>query len=209
MQPRDDSLDGHAERIVRAARELYYETGGRPFTIQQLASRAGVALRTFYRYFDSKDALLLAVLDDVLNRNTQILMRASARQPRPLLRLWEAIAAPLERARSPRSQAYAALVAREELRLSITHPEEVERAQAPGRCFLAELIDQAIAAGDLPPRANTLQDAAMIVDLVRSQFQRLALGVATDEPEQLAQRTFRFCLAALGAPDTILDTYVR
>ena len=39
---------------------------GDAFTTQELVKEAGVALQTFYRYFASKDELLLAVIADAM-----------------------------------------------------------------------------------------------------------------------------------------------
>lgn len=50
------------ERVVRAALELGAEGGYDAVQMRDVASRAGVALGTIYRYFPSKDALLLAVM---------------------------------------------------------------------------------------------------------------------------------------------------
>ena len=48
--------------MLDAARRLIGDKGD--FTTQDLVSEAGVALQTFYRYFASKDELLLAVIGD-------------------------------------------------------------------------------------------------------------------------------------------------
>lgn len=50
------------ERVVRAALELGAEGGYDAVQMRDVAARAGVALGTIYRYFPSKDALLLAVM---------------------------------------------------------------------------------------------------------------------------------------------------
>jgi AcrR family transcriptional regulator len=50
------------ERVVRAALELGAEGGYEAVQMRDVAARAGVALGTIYRYFPSKDALLLAVM---------------------------------------------------------------------------------------------------------------------------------------------------
>ena len=49
-------------RVVRAARELGAEGGYDAVQMRDVATRADVALGTIYRYFPSKDALLLAVM---------------------------------------------------------------------------------------------------------------------------------------------------
>ncbi len=51
-------MDTH-EEIHRAALELFEERGVRETTVQQIADRAGVAPRTFFRYFTSKEQAAL------------------------------------------------------------------------------------------------------------------------------------------------------
>ena len=50
------------ERVVRAALELGADGGYDAVQMRDVAARAEVALGTIYRYFPSKDALLLAVM---------------------------------------------------------------------------------------------------------------------------------------------------
>ncbi|HEU0170052.1 MAG TPA: TetR family transcriptional regulator [Acidimicrobiales bacterium] len=50
------------ERVVRAALELGAEGGYEAVQMRDVATRAEVALGTIYRYFPSKDSLLLAVM---------------------------------------------------------------------------------------------------------------------------------------------------
>ena len=52
-------------QMLEAARRLI-DTKGDEFTTQELCAEAGVALQTFYRYFASKDELLLAVIGDAM-----------------------------------------------------------------------------------------------------------------------------------------------
>src|SRR4051794_37803391 len=54
-----------ARVIVDAARRLIVDKG-ESFTTQELIKEAGVALQTFYRYFGSKDELLLAVIEEMI-----------------------------------------------------------------------------------------------------------------------------------------------
>ena len=51
--------------MLDAARRLIRDQDG-DFTTQDLVAEAGVALQTFYRYFASKDELLLAVIGDAM-----------------------------------------------------------------------------------------------------------------------------------------------
>src|ERR671917_1976980 len=50
------------DRVIRAALELGAEGGYDAVQMRDVATRAEVALGTIYRYFPSKDALLVAVM---------------------------------------------------------------------------------------------------------------------------------------------------
>jgi AcrR family transcriptional regulator len=63
------------ERVIRAALELAAEGGYDVVQMRDVATRAQVALGTIYRYFPSKDALLLAVMVQWLGDLEQRVMR--------------------------------------------------------------------------------------------------------------------------------------
>jgi TetR/AcrR family transcriptional regulator, cholesterol catabolism regulator len=63
------------ERVIRAALELAAEGGYDVVQMRDVAARAQVALGTIYRYFPSKDALLLAVMVQWLGDLEQRVMR--------------------------------------------------------------------------------------------------------------------------------------
>src|SRR5438270_5438948 len=52
------------ERILTATRELSDATEDASFTVAEVAERAGVSLKSFYRSFTGKDDLLLALLEE-------------------------------------------------------------------------------------------------------------------------------------------------
>lgn len=52
--------------IVAAASELLQEKGGQKFTIRGLATRLGTSPMAVYHYFDSKDDILVAVIDELV-----------------------------------------------------------------------------------------------------------------------------------------------
>ena len=59
----NDPQQGSA-RVIAAARACYEESSVASTTIEAIAERAGVSRRTIYRYFDNKDAILLAVVEE-------------------------------------------------------------------------------------------------------------------------------------------------
>ncbi|PYB69696.1 TetR/AcrR family transcriptional regulator [Rhizobium wuzhouense] len=53
-------------RIIRGAREALEEGGIEALTTRRIAASAGVKLATLHYYFDSKESLLIAVLEDLI-----------------------------------------------------------------------------------------------------------------------------------------------
>ena len=80
--------------MLDAARRLIREKDD--FTTQDLIIEAGVSLQTFYRYFASKDELLLALIADAMTEACDRWTKAAADIPDPMDRLRFYITAPLE-----------------------------------------------------------------------------------------------------------------
>jgi AcrR family transcriptional regulator len=53
-----------ASRIIAAAKLCFAKSGVASSTIDQIAQQAGVSRRTVYRYFDNKEAIILAVVEE-------------------------------------------------------------------------------------------------------------------------------------------------
>jgi len=51
------------ERILSAAIQLFYERGFQAVGLDQVVAQAGVTKTTFYKHFESKDALMLAAVE--------------------------------------------------------------------------------------------------------------------------------------------------
>jgi AcrR family transcriptional regulator len=71
------------ERILDTAYELFSRRGIRAVGIDEVIERAGVAKATLYRHFPSKDALVLAFLDQREQRWTLDWVEAEARRAGP------------------------------------------------------------------------------------------------------------------------------
>jgi AcrR family transcriptional regulator len=62
--PRQRDADRSQQAILAAARDEFAEHGLGGARVERIAERAGLDKRLLYYYFDSKDALFLAVLED-------------------------------------------------------------------------------------------------------------------------------------------------
>jgi TetR/AcrR family transcriptional regulator, cholesterol catabolism regulator len=74
-------------KIIEAVIELIADVGAEAVQMRDVAKRSGVALATVYRYFNSKDYLLAAALEDWQKRLTRRILAARAdrsdREPLP------------------------------------------------------------------------------------------------------------------------------
>jgi AcrR family transcriptional regulator len=69
------------QRIIDAARELIAETGVHDTSLDGVARRAGSTRTTVYHQFGSRDELLLAVMNDALDRADVREVRKALQQP--------------------------------------------------------------------------------------------------------------------------------
>lgn len=68
-RPRIDSLGGRRKRLLDTARRLLIERGLGGVAMAEIARTAGVALRTIYLQYESKEGLLRALIDDEKERH--------------------------------------------------------------------------------------------------------------------------------------------
>jgi len=93
-----------SDRFVAAATELLREQGTTSFTVQDVVERSGMSIRTFYKYFASKEDLLIAVSETVVAREAVPRLRALvAKHKDPLRRLRAFIDGLVDLAGSPRA----------------------------------------------------------------------------------------------------------
>ena len=57
--------------ILKAASSVFEESGYDVASMDSVAERAGASKRTVYNYFPSKDALFVAVINDLLGQQQQ------------------------------------------------------------------------------------------------------------------------------------------
>jgi AcrR family transcriptional regulator len=69
------------ERILQAARELFYRDGINAVSVEAIAAAAGTNKMTLYRHFSSRDELVAAYLSTLAQEGEQLWDRASAAHP--------------------------------------------------------------------------------------------------------------------------------
>nr|WP_090343563.1 TetR/AcrR family transcriptional regulator [Mycolicibacterium malmesburyense] len=185
-------------QMLDAARRLI-ATKGDEFTTQELVAEAGVALQTFYRYFGSKDELLLAVIGDAMTEACERWARAADELPDPLSRLRFYLTATLERLNGDsRNAAMSRFVVSTRWRLHRQFSGELAEVEKPFVDLLRGAVSDAVAAGQLKS-PDPEWDPWFLAELVRSVYHYYAFVEHSGAELELAkQRLWEFSLAALG-----------
>jgi TetR/AcrR family transcriptional regulator len=180
-----------AHRLIRDKDDL---------TTQDLVNEAGVALQTFYRYFDSKDEFLLAVIADAMTKACDRWSRAAAELSDPMDRLRFYVTAPLEQFHGDSHDAAAMrFIVSTHWRLHRIFPTELAEAGRPLVDLMLAEINTATERGMLQPR-NPEWDAWFVVELLRAVNHYYAYAAkADDDLDVTKERLWEFCKTALGA----------
>jgi AcrR family transcriptional regulator len=167
VQRSRERIAAQVRQMLDAARALI-DAKGDDFTTQELAAEAGVALQTFYRYFSSKDELLLAVIGDAMTDAVDRWAQAAAQLPDPLARLRFFITATLERLDGdPHDAAMSRFVVSTRWRLHRQFPKELAEAEKPFVDLVRAEVAAAADAGLLNP-PDPHWDSWFLTELVRS-----------------------------------------
>jgi TetR/AcrR family transcriptional regulator len=184
--------------MLDAARRLIREKDD--FTTQELVAEAGVALQTFYRYFASKDELLLAVIGDAMTEACERWGEAAAKLADPMDRLRFYITAPLEVFEGDSHDAAGMrFTVAMHWHLHRVFPKELAEAEKPLVDLMLAEINSAADAGLLRPR-NPEWDAWFVVELMRAVNHYYAHAAKTgDDLNATKENLWQFCRTALGA----------
>ena len=185
--------------MLDAARLLIREKDD--FTTQDLVIEAGVSLQTFYRYFASKDELLLALIADAMTEACDRWTQTAADIPDPMDRLRFYITAPLERFDADSDEgAGMRFIVSTHWHLHRKFPNELAEAGKPFVDLVLAEVNSAAASGILNPR-NPEWDSWFIVELLRSINHYYAYAAkAGDDLKAIEEKLWEFCRTALGAP---------
>jgi TetR/AcrR family transcriptional regulator len=198
VQRSRERIAHQVRQMLDAARTLI-EAKGDDFTTQELAAEAGVAIQTFYRYFASKDELLLAVIGDAMIDRVDRWAAAAGELPDPLARLKYFITSSLERiGGDSHDAAMTKFVVSTRWRLHKQFPKELAEAERPFVDLVRSEVNSAIEGGLLNP-PDPEWDSWFVTELVRSVYHYYAFAAHADgEIELVKERLWQFCLTALG-----------
>jgi AcrR family transcriptional regulator len=193
QRTREKSIE-QARQFVAAARRLIDRQGGN-FTTQELTQEAGVAVQTFYRSFESKDSLLLAVFEEVIGEFCQHYRDQLSQAEDPVTRIHFYVTSAMGSWRT--NPSFAQFITAQHWRLFQIYPTEVAAATDQFTRLIQHDLELAAAAGLLSP-ADPEHDAWMVTQLVMAIFHHAAFALPAGPADDEAERLWRFCLSALG-----------
>jgi AcrR family transcriptional regulator len=200
QRSRDRSVQ-QAKQIVNAAIELSIEKGT-AFTIQELATRAKVALQTFYRHFAGKDELLLAVIEQTISESMVGFAASASHLTDPLERLHHYISVVMQSVLDdPSLAAQRRFMTAEHYRLHQVFPDELAAANRAFTDLLIPDIRAATEAGQLAPN-DIDADAWYVTQLVMATYHHYSYASTDRSPTEIVDSLWRFCVAALGGDAT-------
>lgn len=176
------------ELILEAASRLFYHFGIQSVGVDKIADAAGVAKMTLYRYFPSKDDLIIAYLDRASKEFWKWFDEAAEARDDPAERLIAVFDALSEYCRSARCMGCAFQAAAAEFP-NHDHPAN-ERARAHKHRLRERLESMAAAAGygDADDVANRL---VLLIEGALASVRLLSLPVPAREARPAAEAILR------------------
>lgn len=190
----EERLRARHAALVAAARAIAAAEGLDAVQVAPVARRAGVAAGTVYRYFDSKGALVAALVADVSARELAAMQDAAAASPGPLSALAAALVTLAGRALRQRRLIWAVIGEPVDAELA---PMQREFRQSLVDAF-AERVEEAATDGRLADANPALVARAIVGGLVEALIGPLAIAVEADSAAGRAA-VQSFALSALRA----------
>jgi TetR/AcrR family transcriptional regulator len=190
-------LDAGPRSKILAAGRLLIMTKGSGFTTQDVIQEAGVALQTFYRYFGSKDQLLLALIGLLIRDHCDVLAESAQPFDDPVARLEIYVRRTLAPLHNADGLASARFITSEHWRLHQTCPADVWAATQPVSDLIRLELEAGASAGTLAPR-NPARDAWLMTKTIIGAYHHYAFQPDDPAMATLDDDVWYFCLAAAG-----------
>ena len=80
--------DERRSELIDCAQRLFYSKGYESTSVRDIVDEVGVAKGTFYYYFDSKQAILEAMVDELVGQSVALMHEIVADETLPVLEKW-------------------------------------------------------------------------------------------------------------------------
>ena len=193
---RQERYEREVRRIMEAAYDLIEQTGTLEPSLRDILAHGGLSTQGFYRYFQSKDELMLVLLDEGRRRLVEYLARRMQPEPSPQGKVGEWIAGVLAQASEPHAAARSRPFVANEDRLAQLFPAEQQASVDMLVDLLVEALSDVVAEAQGP--AQIRRDAEAIYRLTFATLQGHLIRGTRPSADSVGQLT-RFCLRGAGA----------
>jgi AcrR family transcriptional regulator len=190
-----------AQGLLDAAFALIDESGTTQFTIQEVVDRSKQSLRGFYQYFEGKDELLFALLEETIRESLDDLRAAVESESKPIDRL-RAFTIRLHEwceplgTRRKRGAHNRVPISEFSMQLALKDPERLAAAMMPISRMLIDVLKAAAAAGSI--KVTDTQRAALLIQQTVMYGWLMNRFVQNSRTGVTAEDAWEFCLHGLG-----------
>jgi AcrR family transcriptional regulator len=184
-------------RLVMAAKEVLQRSGWWGFKVESVLRQAKLSTRSFYRHFDKKTDLLLALMDFEIGGAAIHLRRVTDAAKTPSEKVRAYINATIDMAYLEDLAKPSSLFASHYRELLPEYPEELDRITERMVAPLADAIQSGRDSGDLQSD-DPIADAKAIYFLVASMTADQAAGGGSTPREEFEHIVMPFISRAIG-----------
>jgi AcrR family transcriptional regulator len=195
---RNGAVAEEPEELVEATFRLIAETGNVDPNVRDILREAGISTQAFYRYFTSKDELMLVVLDAGRRRLATYLENRMNRHDDPLEQISEWIAGVIHQCEVKRASARTRPFMLHKGGLEARFPDEYALTESLLRNQLTTAITRGIEMR-LCETSDPDGDAQIIYDYTMTHMSRHLVRRINPDPD-LVRRLTSFAFRALSAP---------
>lgn len=201
LQAARSRAEQRVQRLLDAAFALIDERGSSEFTIQEVVDRSKQSLRGFYQYFDGKDELLFALLEESIREAVEDLRAAMESESKPLARL-RAFTIRLHEwceplgSRRKRGAHNRVPISEFSMQLAMKDAERLGAAVAPISRMLIELVEAAVEAGAL--KVTDTGRAALLIQQTVMYGWLMNRFVQNTKARVTSEDAWKFCLHGLA-----------
>lgn len=196
VQPESPLADDR-QGIIEAAYGCLSEPHSGPIPVAAILERAGLSTRAFYRHFESKDELFLAMLRHEVDALADRLDRIVDEPGGPVSQLRAWVDVMFELPREPRLRTHLTVIDSDEVRAAKGYRETREHLHAERERSLERILARGRDDGSFA-QTDPQRDAIAISAVVSRELTLSAPGNAEDLQRARA-RVIDFALRALGA----------
>jgi AcrR family transcriptional regulator len=187
------------KKIIEAAFRLIAVSGDVEPNLRDILRESGLSTQAFYRYFASKDELMLVLLEDGRNQMSVYLLRRMQREHRADEQLREWIRGVVRQAQDPRASMRTRPFLINRAKLEMSYPEQIDKTETVLIGLLADAIVKGNADG-IWASASPGSDARVIHDFTMAEMRR-SLIRRRPPAVDMVDRLTDFALRALSTDD--------